>query len=177
MNCVYFMYCWYYYLYKKNKTFHKIRSAYLFFSDANTMVLQVDQQIIFGLHNRSIESITTWAVVRIPRELGLTCNTEITDKIVKDGGWLGLGYGVTSMVKCRRVVVILTVAITSIIVQQVKRVQSDQRCKHQWASALSPRQCTVSQVDRNNGKTAWIALRTASGPTLFPRLVGCFFGF
>ena len=50
------------------------------------MVLQVDQQIIFGLHNHSIEAITTWAVERIPRELGLICNTETTAKIVKDGG-------------------------------------------------------------------------------------------
>ena len=41
-------------------------------------------------------------------------------------------------------------------------------------SALSPRQCTVSQVDHNNGKTTWITLRTASGPTLLSRLVGWF---
>ena len=75
------------------------------------MVLQVDQQIIFGPHNCSIGSITTWAVERIPRELGLTCNTGITAKIVKDSGWVGLVYGVTSMVKCLRVVVTLTVAI------------------------------------------------------------------
>ena len=101
--------------------------------------------------------------------------------------------------------------------QQVKAVQSDQRCKHQqvlasvfWdaqgilfidylekgrtinsknyiallvhlkeeiakkmttneegKSALSPRQCTMSQVDCN--KTTWIALQIASTPTLFSR--------
>ena len=33
-------------------------------------------------------------------------------------------------------------------------------------SALSPRQCTVSQVDRNNGKGIWIALQIASALTL-----------
>ena len=33
--------------------------------------------------------------------------------------------------------------------------------------ALLPRQCTVSQVDRNDGKTTWIALRIASAPTEF----------
>ena len=92
--------------------------------------------------------------------------------------------------------------------QQVKAIQSDQRCKHLQAKfwppyfgmckvfcslitlrkeeplivnitleipkktatneekhALSPRQCTVSQVDHNNGKTTWIA----STPTLFSR--------
>ena len=96
--------------------------------------------------------------------------------------------------------------------QQVKVIQSDQRCKHQQArfwppyfgmhldylekrktingeyyitllvhlkeeiakkenshkwkrkSALSPRQCTVSQVDHNDSKTAWIALQIASAP-------------
>ena len=36
-------------------------------------------------------------------------------------------------------------------------------------SALSPRQCTVSQVDCNNGKIIWIALRIGSAPTLFSR--------
>ena len=36
-------------------------------------------------------------------------------------------------------------------------------------SALSLRQCTVSQVDCNNGKTTWITLQTASTPTLFSR--------
>ena len=34
-------------------------------------------------------------------------------------------------------------------------------------STLSPRQCTMSQVDRDDGKTTWIALRIASTPTLF----------
>ena len=34
-------------------------------------------------------------------------------------------------------------------------------------SALSPRQCTMSQVDCN--KTTWIALQIASTPTLFSR--------
>ena len=33
-------------------------------------------------------------------------------------------------------------------------------------SALSPRQCTVSQVDRNNGKIARIALWIASPSTV-----------
>ena len=36
-------------------------------------------------------------------------------------------------------------------------------------SALSPRQCFVSQVDCNNGKTTWIALKIASAPTLFSK--------
>ena len=36
-------------------------------------------------------------------------------------------------------------------------------------SALSPRQCTMSQVDCNNGKTTWIALWIAFTPTLFSR--------
>ena len=36
-------------------------------------------------------------------------------------------------------------------------------------SALSPRQCTVSQIDRNDGKTIWIAHRTASIATLLSR--------
>ena len=36
-------------------------------------------------------------------------------------------------------------------------------------NALSPRQCNVSQVDRNTGKTTRIALRIASTPTLFFR--------
>ena len=38
-------------------------------------------------------------------------------------------------------------------------------------SALSPKQCTVSQVDCNDGKTTWIALWIASIPTLFSRSV------
>ena len=53
-----------------------------------------------------------WAVERIPRELGLTCKTglyRITAKMVKDSSPVELGYGVTSLVKCRRVIVILTV--------------------------------------------------------------------
>ena len=36
-------------------------------------------------------------------------------------------------------------------------------------SALSPRQCTVSQVDHNNDKTKWITLQIASAPSLFSR--------
>ena len=36
-------------------------------------------------------------------------------------------------------------------------------------SVLSLRQCSVSQVDRNDGKTRWITLRIASAPTLFSR--------
>ena len=36
-------------------------------------------------------------------------------------------------------------------------------------SALSPRQCTVSQVDHNDGKTTCIAFWIASAPTLFSR--------
>ena len=34
---------------------------------------------------------------------------------------------------------------------------------------LSPRQCTMSQVDHNNDKITWIALWIASAPTLFSR--------
>ena len=63
----------------------------------------MDQQIILGPDNRSTGSIITWAVEIIPRELGLTCNTgpnRIMTEIVKDGGPVGLGYGVTSLVKC-----------------------------------------------------------------------------
>ena len=45
-------------------------------------------------------------------------------------------------------------------------------------SALSPTQCTVSQVRCNNGKTTWIALWIASALTLFsrsgsPAITGC----
>ena len=42
---------------------------------------------------------------------------------------------------------------------------------HKWRrkSALSPRQCTVSQVDYYDGKTTWIALWIASTTTLFSR--------
>ena len=36
-------------------------------------------------------------------------------------------------------------------------------------SALSPRQCTVSQVNHNDGKTTWIAFWIACAPTLFSR--------
>ena len=36
-------------------------------------------------------------------------------------------------------------------------------------SSLLPRQCTVSQIDRSDSKTIWIALWTASTPTLFSR--------
>ena len=36
-------------------------------------------------------------------------------------------------------------------------------------SALSPRWCTMSQVDQNNSKTIWFALWIASAPTLFSR--------
>ena len=82
------------------------------------MILLVDQQIIFGPDNRSTGSITTWAFEKIPRELCLTCNTgpnRIMAKIKIDGGPVGLGYGVTSVVKCRRVVVTLTVAVTRIV--------------------------------------------------------------
>ena len=38
----------------------------------------------------------------------------------------------------------------------------------QMKSAFEPRQCTVSQVDRNDGKTTRIDLRIASAPTLLP---------
>ena len=65
----------------------------------------MDQRIIFGPDKRSTWSITTWAVERIPRELGLTSNPgpyRITAEIVKDGGPVGLGYGVTSLVKWQR---------------------------------------------------------------------------
>ena len=36
-------------------------------------------------------------------------------------------------------------------------------------SALSPWECTVSQVDCNDGKTTWIALQISSAPTLLSR--------
>ena len=51
---------------------------------------------------------------------------------------MGLGYGVTSMVKCQKVIVTLTKAMTRIIVQQAKPVQSDQRRKHHQASFWPP---------------------------------------
>ena len=68
-----------------------------------------------GTDNCSTGSITTWAFEKIPRELGLTCNTgpyRIKAEIVKDGGPVGLGYSVTSLVKCRRVVVTLMLPVT-----------------------------------------------------------------
>ena len=43
--------------------------------------------------------------------------------------------------------------------------------KEEEKSALSPRQCTMSQVNCNDSKTTWIALRIASAPTLFSRSV------
>ncbi len=72
----------------------------------------MDQQIIFGPDNRSTGSTTTWAVERIPRELGLTCNTRpnrITAENMKNGDPVGLYYSATTLVKCLRVVVTLTV--------------------------------------------------------------------
>ena len=51
---------------------------------------------------------------------------------------MGLDYGVTSMVKCQRVIVTLTEAMTRIIVQQVKPVQSNQRHKHHQARFWPP---------------------------------------
>ena len=57
-------------------------------SNNQHLSLLVDQQIIFGPNNRS-----TGSVDRIPRELGLTFNTEpyrIVVEIVKDGGPVGL---------------------------------------------------------------------------------------
>ena len=56
-----------------------------------------------------------WAVERIPRELGLTCKTgpyRITAEIVKDSSPVGLVYSITSLVKCQRVVVTLTIVET-----------------------------------------------------------------
>ena len=64
---------------------------------------KVDTQIISGPDNRSTGSITTWAVERIPRELGLTSNTgpyRIMTETVKGGGPVRLGYDVTSLLKC-----------------------------------------------------------------------------
>ena len=65
---------------------------FLYLHDFSLPSLQVNQQIIFGPDNRSTGSITTWAVERIHRELGLTCNTglyRITAEIVKDSGPVG----------------------------------------------------------------------------------------
>ena len=75
----------------------------------------MDQQIIFRPDNRSIGLNTTGDVERIHRELGPTYNIgpyRIMAKIVKDGGPVGLGYGVRSLVKCRRVVVISMLPVT-----------------------------------------------------------------
>ena len=41
---------------------------------------------------------------------------------------------------------------------------------NEWKSAFSPRQCIMSQVDRNDGKTTWLAFWTASTPTFSPDL-------
>ena len=41
--------------------------------------------------------------------------------------------------------------------------------KEEEKSTLSSKQCTVSQVDHNDGKTTWIVLRIASALTLFSR--------
>ena len=41
--------------------------------------------------------------------------------------------------------------------------------KWRGKSASSPIQCTMSQVDCNNGKITWIAFQIASAPTLFFR--------
>ena len=43
------------------------------------------------------------------------------------------------------------------------------RAQMKKKSALSTRQCTVLQVDCNDGKTTWIALWIASTPTLFSK--------
>ena len=40
---------------------------------------------------------------------------------------------------------------------------------NQEKSALSPKQCTMSQVNHNDGKSTWTALWIASAPTLFSR--------
>ena len=47
-----------------------------------------------------------------------------------------------------------------------------QKDGHKWRrkSALSSRQCTMSQVDRNDDKTTWTALVIAPAPTLSPDL-------
>ena len=52
-----------------------------------------------------------------------------------------------------------------------KKKKKKKKKSHKWRrkSALLPRQCTVSQVDHNDGKTTWTALWIASAPTLFSR--------
>ena len=50
--------------------------------------------------------------------------------------------------------------------EEITKKQPQMRIKK---SAFSPRQCTVSQVDCNNGKTTWIALWIASALILFSR--------
>ena len=108
MNGVYFINCWCYYLCKKKNHIIKLdRFGYFLIFYSNLTSLQVDQQKIFGPDNHSTGSVMTWAVKRIPRELGVTCNTgpyRITVEIVKDDG---LGYNFTSLVQCRRVIVTL----------------------------------------------------------------------
>ena len=56
-------------------------------------------------------------------------------------------------------------SIVNIILHYWKKKAANEEEK----SALLPRQCTVSLVDSNNGKTTWITLWIASAPTLFSR--------
>ena len=51
----------------------------------------------------------------------------------------------------------------------LKEEIAPKRPKWRRKSALSQRQCIMSQVDRNDCKTTWIALRITSAPTLFSR--------
>ena len=56
---------------------------------------------------------------------------------------------------------------------------SKKRLQMKKKNVLSPRQCILSQVHRNDGKTTWILLRIAFAPILFsrsgpPATTGCF---
>ena len=57
----------------------------------------------------------------------------------------------------------------NIIVAFESRNRQNTAKNEEEKSALSSRQITMSQVDRNDGKTTWTSLQIASATTLFSR--------
>ena len=53
--------------------------------------------------------------------------------------------------------------------KKLKKKKKKKKATNEEKSALSPRQCTVSQVNCNGGKTTWLALWIALEPILFSR--------
>ena len=57
----------------------------------------------------------------------------------------------------------------AILVRLKEEIAKKTATNEEEKSALSPKQCTVLEVDRYDGETTWIALRIACAPTLFSR--------